>query len=103
MPSGVRALAAVPGEPIPLSVLTGFLGSGKTTFLGRVLASPGLADPAAGVSELGAVARDGIRGSRQSPQRVSLLCRPPGPRGHALPAGRSPPRQWTSAVPAHCT
>ena len=37
---GLTGLAAVPAEPIPLSVLTGFLGSGKTTFLGRVLASP---------------------------------------------------------------
>src|SRR5258708_40160466 len=58
MPPGLKALAAVPKEPIPLSVLTGFLGSGKTTFLGRVLASPDLADTAVVISEFGAVALD---------------------------------------------
>jgi G3E family GTPase len=58
MASGLKALAAVPKEPIPLSVLTGFLGSGKTTFLGRVLASPDLADTAVVISEFGAVALD---------------------------------------------
>ena len=31
---------------LPISVLTGFLGSGKTSFLGRALASPGMADTA---------------------------------------------------------
>ena len=39
-------------------MLTGFLGSGKTTFLGRVLASPDLADTAVVISEFGAVALD---------------------------------------------
>jgi G3E family GTPase len=51
-------LAASPAEPIPLSVLTGFLGSGKTTFLSRVLAVPDLRDTAVIVSEFGAVALD---------------------------------------------
>jgi G3E family GTPase len=50
--------AQVPAEPIPLSVLTGFLGSGKTTFLSRVLAVPDLRDTAVIVSEFGAVALD---------------------------------------------
>lgn len=45
-------------EPIPLSVLTGFLGSGKTTFLSRVLAAPDLSDTAVVISEFGAVALD---------------------------------------------
>jgi hypothetical protein len=49
---------AVPTEPIPLSVLTGFLGSGKTTFLSRVLAVPDLRDTAVVISEFGAVALD---------------------------------------------
>ncbi|MPZ33050.1 MAG: GTP-binding protein [Rhodospirillales bacterium] len=51
-------LASVPTEPIPLSVLTGFLGSGKTTFLSRVLAVPDLRDTAVIVSEFGAIALD---------------------------------------------
>jgi G3E family GTPase len=51
-------LAEVPSEPIPLSVLTGFLGSGKTTLLSRVLALPDLRDTAVVISEFGAVALD---------------------------------------------
>jgi len=60
MPTASRLanLTRVPTEPIPLSVLTGFLGSGKTTFLSRVLAVPDLRDTAVIVSELGAVALD---------------------------------------------
>jgi G3E family GTPase len=61
MPTVNRNLAdltRVPTEPIPLSVLTGFLGSGKTTFLSRVLAVPDLRDTAVIVSEFGAVALD---------------------------------------------
>ena len=33
-----------PPEPIPLHVLTGFLGAGKTTILNRLLRDPALAD-----------------------------------------------------------
>ncbi len=51
-------LAEVPAEPIPLSVLTGFLGSGKTTLLSRMLAMPDLRDTAVVISEFGAVALD---------------------------------------------
>lgn len=50
--------AEIPAEPIPLSVLTGFLGSGKTTILSRVLALPNLRDTAVIISEFGAVALD---------------------------------------------
>jgi G3E family GTPase len=51
-------LTEAPAEPIPLSVLTGFLGSGKTTLLSRVLAVPDLRDTAVLISEFGAVALD---------------------------------------------
>jgi len=56
-PSFAR-LTEVPAEPIPLTVLTGFLGSGKTTLLSRVLALPDLRDTAVVISEFGAVALD---------------------------------------------
>lgn len=45
-------------EPLPISILTGFLGSGKTTFLGRALASPGMADTAVVINEFGAMGLD---------------------------------------------
>ncbi|MGA3003259.1 MAG: GTP-binding protein [Acetobacteraceae bacterium] len=48
----------MPSEPLPISVLTGFLGSGKTTFLGRALTSPGMADTAVVINEFGAVGLD---------------------------------------------
>jgi G3E family GTPase len=54
----LAGLTEVPAEPIPLSVLTGFLGSGKTTLLSRVLAVPDLRDTAVLISEFGAVALD---------------------------------------------
>ena len=72
MPPGLKALAAVPEEPIPLSVLTGFLGSGKTTFLGRVLASPDLADTAVVINEFGAVALDHLLLEAESEGIVDL-------------------------------
>ncbi|MFO1162975.1 MAG: GTP-binding protein [Reyranellaceae bacterium] len=58
MPPRLAGLTEVPSEPIPLSVLTGFLGSGKTTLLSRVLAVPDLRDTAVLISEFGAVALD---------------------------------------------
>ena len=58
MSPDLAGLAAIPTEPIPLSVLTGFLGSGKTTFLSKVLAVPDLRDTAVIISEFGAVALD---------------------------------------------
>ena len=58
MTRGLASLIEVPPEPIPLSVLTGFLGSGKTTLLSRVLSVPDLRDTAVLISEAGAVALD---------------------------------------------
>ena len=46
------------GDTIPVTVVTGFLGSGKTTVLNRVLKHPGMAETAVIVNEFGAVGID---------------------------------------------
>ncbi|MDP6623407.1 MAG: GTP-binding protein, partial [Alphaproteobacteria bacterium] len=43
---------------IPVNVVTGFLGSGKTTILQRLLAAPDLRDTAVLVNEFGEVGLD---------------------------------------------
>ena len=45
-------------EPIPVTVITGFLGSGKTTLLQRLLDSPELADSAVLINEFGEIGLD---------------------------------------------
>ena len=49
---------AIPPVALPISVLTGFLGSGKTSFLGRALAGAGMADTAVVINEFGSVGLD---------------------------------------------
>jgi G3E family GTPase len=45
-------------EPLPVTILTGYLGSGKTTLLSRLLDHPELGETAVIVNELGEVAVD---------------------------------------------
>ena len=45
-------------EPIPVSVVTGFLGAGKTTLLNRLLKDPSSTDTAVIINEFGDVAID---------------------------------------------
>jgi G3E family GTPase len=47
-----------PAEPIPLTVLTGFLGAGKTSLLNRLLADPALAGTAVIINEFGEIGLD---------------------------------------------
>ena len=56
MTTGARKLG--PAEPIPLSVITGFLGAGKTTLLNRLLRDPGLRETAVLVNEVGEIGLD---------------------------------------------
>src|SRR5256885_6889450 len=47
-----------PPAPIPLTVLTGFLGAGKTSLLNRLLKDPALAQAAVIINEFGEIGLD---------------------------------------------
>jgi G3E family GTPase len=64
-------LAAKP-EPIPLTVLTGFLGAGKTTLLNRLLRHPELRDTAVLINEFGEIGLDHLLVERLDGDTVLL-------------------------------
>lgn len=47
-----------PPPPIPILILTGFLGSGKTTFLNQVIQNPALGDALVMINEFGEIGLD---------------------------------------------
>jgi G3E family GTPase len=61
-----------PSSLIPVSLLTGFLGSGKTTVLNHVLKQPGMAATAVIVNEFGEIGLDHLLVERSSEDVVLL-------------------------------
>jgi G3E family GTPase len=58
MTAATAGAARRPGAPLPLTVLTGFLGAGKTSLLNRLLKDPALADTAVIINEFGEIGLD---------------------------------------------
>src|SRR5947207_3353708 len=56
--SAAPAALQGPAEPIPLTVLTGFLGAGKTSLLNRLVIDPALAETAVIINEFGEIGLD---------------------------------------------
>src|SRR6516165_8268607 len=64
--------APEPAAPIPVTLLTGFLGSGKTTVLNHVLKAPGMAATAVIVNEFGEIGLDHLLVEKSSDDVVLL-------------------------------
>ena len=58
LPQFVRFLAELMSDRIPISIVTGFLGSGKTTLIAALLEQPAMQGTAIVVNEFGAVGID---------------------------------------------
>jgi len=61
-----------PGPPLPLTVLTGFLGAGKTSLLNRLLKDPTLAGTAVLINEFGEIGIDHLLVEKISDDLVLL-------------------------------
>src|SRR5215469_3534076 len=70
--SSVKPDARRPGPPLPLTVLTGFLGAGKTSLLNRLLKDPALAATAVLINEFGEIGLDHLLVEKISDDLVLL-------------------------------
>ncbi len=70
-------ISTEPTALIPVTLLTGFLGSGKTTVLNHVLKQPGMAATAVIVNEFGEIGLDHLLVERSSARFAQPTGYPP--------------------------
>ena len=101
-----RRLKHARGARIPVTVVTGFLGAGKTTLVRRFLATPEGAGTAVIINEFGSVGiddalvRDQHRRGHAARQRLPVLQHPLRPADRAAPPGRRARARHAAAVPS---